>query len=383
MTRTRPASSKSVSSLTPREENAAERDDSVSAMTPSIKAQGPMRMAGPAVGLGSKKSAGDGLAIQPKLTVNKPGGKYEKEAERVADAVMQMPSATDTGITSLEKLENGSEQDVISRRATAKSAAKSVEQQEMATISIPSGTGSEKSQSRETSSPLADPAEQFMPDRPMGDVERQQYRRELARGEQYRDLSRPMEESERQIVTMQASGVELFNFPEGASLPIVHDYPDRFSDPLNTGNPLLDTSGVHREKNLTRDFTVDEYAQSGGNEFQRCRIDPSLMDLLQQIRDDVGAPVIITSGYRPPPYNEEVEGAENSQHMGGRAADIRTADMTGRELAEVALQNKCDIGLGVGRAYIHVDVRGNWARWDYDPGPPVQWIDRLHDRVCG
>ncbi|MEF8866247.1 MAG: D-Ala-D-Ala carboxypeptidase family metallohydrolase [Salinibacter sp.] len=349
----------------------------------NMQEKGPLRAARPAVELGAdNRGTQDGPHIQPKLTVNEPDDRYEREAERVTDAVMQTlePDAS----ANLEKpTAPGRKEPVIFRRATAESAANSAVQQQMDNISIPSGAGSEKTRPQETPSPLADPAEQFVPDRPMGDVERQQYRRELARGEQYRDLSRPMGESERQIVTMQPSGVELFNFPGGASLPVVHDYLDRFSDPLNTGNPLLDTSGVHREKNLTHDFTVDEYAQSGGNEFQRSRIDPSLMDLLQQIRDDVGTAVIINSGYRPPPYNEEVEGAEDSQHMGGRAADIRTADMTGRELAEVALQNKCDIGLGVGRAYIHVDVRGNWARWNYDPGPSVQWIDRLHDRVCG
>lgn len=380
MTRTRTTSKSS--STTVSKTDGEERDNSPPSAA-NMQEKGPLRAAGPAVELGAdNRGTQDGPHIQPKLTVNEPDDKYEREADRVADAVMQTPEP-DANANPEKSTAPGRTEPVIFRRATAESAANSAVQQQMDKISIPSSAGSENHQSQDTSSPLADPAEQFMPDRPMGDVERQQYRRELARGEQYRDLSRPMGESERQIVTMQPSGDELFNFPGGASLPIVHDYPDRFNDPLNTGNPLLDTSGVHREKNLTSDFTVDEYAQSGGNEFQRSRIDPSLMDLLQQIRDDVGAPVTINSGYRPPPYNEEVEGAEDSQHMGGRAADIRTADMTGRELAEVALQNKCDIGLGVGRAYIHVDVRGNWARWDYDPGPPVQWIDRLHDRVCG
>lgn len=51
-----------------------------------------MRTAAPAVGLdASDRSTQDGRSIQPKLTVNKPGDEYEREAERVADAVMRLP----------------------------------------------------------------------------------------------------------------------------------------------------------------------------------------------------------------------------------------------------------------------------------------------------
>lgn len=43
------------------------------------------------MGLRSGTSATDDLDVQPNLTVNEPGDKYEEEAERVADAVMRMP----------------------------------------------------------------------------------------------------------------------------------------------------------------------------------------------------------------------------------------------------------------------------------------------------
>jgi len=32
--------------------------------------------------------------LQPKLTINEPGDKYEKEADRMADSVMRMPEPT-------------------------------------------------------------------------------------------------------------------------------------------------------------------------------------------------------------------------------------------------------------------------------------------------
>jgi len=48
-------------------------------------------MGGPAVGLRPGTTASGDPGVQLKLSVNEPGDKYEKEAERVADAVVRMP----------------------------------------------------------------------------------------------------------------------------------------------------------------------------------------------------------------------------------------------------------------------------------------------------
>lgn len=58
------------------------------ASTTSTQEQGALRTVGAAVALGAR-IAENSLGIQPKLTVNEPGDKYEREAERVADAVMR------------------------------------------------------------------------------------------------------------------------------------------------------------------------------------------------------------------------------------------------------------------------------------------------------
>jgi len=81
MARARATSRKSSSSSSSKENDAKE-----SSTPPSSPAreQGPLRAADPAVGLG----------IQPKLTVNEPGDKYEREADRVADAVIRVPNLT-------------------------------------------------------------------------------------------------------------------------------------------------------------------------------------------------------------------------------------------------------------------------------------------------
>lgn len=46
-------------------------------------------------------------------------------------------------------------------------------------------------------------------------------------------------------------------------------------------------------------------------------------NVLQKIRDKYNHPIIITSGYRCPNLNACVNGAKNSQHMKGEAADIK------------------------------------------------------------
>lgn len=46
------------------------------------------------------------------------------------------------------------------------------------------------------------------------------------------------------------------------------------------------------------------------------------MEVLQPLRDFLGKPVVISSGYRCPELNKAVGGVRNSQHMKGEAADI-------------------------------------------------------------
>lgn len=48
-----------------------------------------------------------------------------------------------------------------------------------------------------------------------------------------------------------------------------------------------------------------------------------IVNLLQPLREKLGKPVIITSGYRCAYLNKLVGGKETSQHVMGQAADIR------------------------------------------------------------
>ncbi len=48
--------------------------------------------------------------------------------------------------------------------------------------------------------------------------------------------------------------------------------------------------------------------------------------LLQPVRDRIGMPIRVTSGYRCAALNALIGGAKNSQHMTGEAADLVCAD---------------------------------------------------------
>lgn len=56
-----------------------------------------------------------------------------------------------------------------------------------------------------------------------------------------------------------------------------------------------------------------------------------LADYLDIIREKVGKPILISSGFRCPVLNKAVGGVSNSQHQKGLAADLICADMESLE----------------------------------------------------
>jgi uncharacterized protein YcbK (DUF882 family)/LAS superfamily LD-carboxypeptidase LdcB len=180
------------------------------------------------------------------------------------------------------------------------------------------------------------------------------------------------------------------SFPSGEQLAVVSgpEQPgDEYYDPNNAGNPLLDTSGANKQKKLSANFTVSEIARSGGRSFDKARIDVRLIECLQAIRDHVGKSVSINSGYRSYGYNEELRSrssnvATKSQHMSGRAADIRIEGMSGFEIAKAALDAYgCNIGIGLAPSFAHIDVRGSFAVWRYagDPAAITQQLQQIRN----
>lgn len=110
---------------------------------------------------------------------------------------------------------------------------------------------------------------------------------------------------------------------------------------------------------LSKNFSAREFADKRTGEI---RVDPELVRRLQLLRDQLGVPIYIRSGYRSPATNKAVGGARNSQHLYGRAADLTSGVCTVERAKRIGFTG---IGDCAGWA-VHVDVR---------PGPQVVFPD--------
>ena len=115
---------------------------------------------------------------------------------------------------------------------------------------------------------------------------------------------------------------------------------------------------------LSEHFKVREFGCKDGSD--PVFIDTELVDILEQIRVHFEKPVNITSAFRTAKHNASCGGAKFSQHLYGKAADIRISGVSVDALADYAEKLLGNSG-GVGRYYVdgfvHVDVRTVKSRW--------------------
>ena len=115
-------------------------------------------------------------------------------------------------------------------------------------------------------------------------------------------------------------------------------------------------------KQLRPHFRVREFRCRDGSD--PVFVDDELVALLQQIRQHFGTPLTITSGYRTPTHNKACGGAAYSQHLYGRAADIRVC---GHAPAQVAAYAETLLphsgGIGLYPNFVHLDVSTAKRRW--------------------
>lgn len=81
------------------------------------------------------------------------------------------------------------------------------------------------------------------------------------------------------------------------------------------------------------------------------------ISLLQRIREIMGRPMYVSSGYRCASYNKQINGSPRSMHMQGRAADIAVPDNIYRRLLAETCFKEGVPTVGFYRGHIHIDDR--------------------------
>lgn len=121
---------------------------------------------------------------------------------------------------------------------------------------------------------------------------------------------------------------------------------------------------------LTENFSLSEFQCKSGEEMPK-EVFENIKELaknMQVLRDHIGKPIQITSGYRSPEHNKKVGGAKASKHVLGMACDFKVKGLTPATIIkDIEVLIMCDKmkqgGIGIYPTWVHYDIRNIKARW--------------------
>ena len=123
---------------------------------------------------------------------------------------------------------------------------------------------------------------------------------------------------------------------------------------------------------LTKNFRRSEFDCKDGTkvpiEFKNNLI--KLATNIQVIRDELGAPISINSGYRTESHNKKEDGAKNSQHLYAKAGDLKQSKLTPLQFYRF-IENLIKLGLIYNGGlflydtFVHYDIGGAGRRGNY------------------
>lgn len=98
-------------------------------------------------------------------------------------------------------------------------------------------------------------------------------------------------------------------------------------------------------------------------------IEQELINRLEKIRSEVGIPITINSGFRCAAYQKHLADtkastvvATHSQHELGAACDAK-CQIAYDDYLKIA--EKYFTSIGLGKTFLHLDLRPQYHRWDY------------------
>jgi uncharacterized protein YcbK (DUF882 family) len=122
---------------------------------------------------------------------------------------------------------------------------------------------------------------------------------------------------------------------------------------------------------LTKNFELSEFACHDGTPVPKALMPnvQELADNLQVLRDDLGEPLHVISGFRTDAWNKKVGGKPKSYHKKAMAGDVTAKSYTPKQVAArieklIAAGKMKQGGLGIYKGFVHYDIRGVKSRWN-------------------
>ena len=119
---------------------------------------------------------------------------------------------------------------------------------------------------------------------------------------------------------------------------------------------------------LSRNFSLEEFTRSSRAKLKQIDNTPTqdhidnlkklCEAILQPVRDTLGLPLTVTSGYRSSALNTAVRGSESSQHCKGEASDFVVQGKTPKEVCELVLELKLDFDQMIDEGtWVHISYK--------------------------
>lgn len=107
-------------------------------------------------------------------------------------------------------------------------------------------------------------------------------------------------------------------------------------------------------------FKYSEFDQHGAPGSGAAHMNKLFLSMLDALREKLGFPLIVTSGYRSPEYNAKVsETGTTGPHTTGKAADIAVSGQQAYTLIKTALELGFT-GIGISQKgasrFVHLDI---------------------------
>ena len=136
---------------------------------------------------------------------------------------------------------------------------------------------------------------------------------------------------------------------------------------LKNGTPIGITKNISLNELLHSNTAKARGIDNTPDQYVLQNLIDSCVKLWQPVRDILGVPMHITSGYRSPKLNTAVKGSKNSAHMHGLAIDFRAPNFgTPKKIVPYLERELARRGIGFDQAIIeYPQSPGSWVHLGY------------------